>query len=383
MPKNKNNEYRMRIEYEEWPIEKSRNLSDYIQPETETTILTPRLNFNTTKTFISIIMTSNPENLNQRKKIRMSIDMMKNYNGNNVVVNFFIGLSKNSTINKELKQESDYYNDIIQESFDDSFYNSTIRDGMILKWVTKNCQNTKYIMITHDDIYINIENLIQSIFDQEKYIVGGSLLMGRLKDWEQPVKKPFDQWSENIKQESRKFKDIIQENFYDSIYNSTIRVGMILKWIKKNCNNKNVKYIMITNDDVYINIINLIQSILSHENNRAGRSLLMGRLREWEEPVKDPSDPWYIPDYEYNDRYYPFFLDSSLGYVMSTNIAKKLYEISLTETFIHFGGIFFTGICAKKAGLILTHNANFTKDCLKEFKECYSVITCLNGCKKN
>ncbi|KAF7991836.1 hypothetical protein HCN44_010637 [Aphidius gifuensis] len=285
MPKDKNNEYRMRIEYEEWPIEKSRNLSDYIQPETETTILTPRLNFNTTKIFISIIMTSNPENLNQRKKIRMSIDMMKNYNGNNVVVNFFIGLSENSTINKELKQESDYYNDIIQESFDDSFYNSTITDGMILKWVTKNCQNTKYIMITHDDIYINIENLIQSIFDQEKHIVGGSLLMGRLKDWEQPVKKPFNQW--------------------------------------------------------------------------------------------------YIPDYEYNDKYYPFYLDSSLGYVMSTNIAKKLYEISLTETFIHFGDVFFTGICAKKAGLIHTHNADFTRNCLTEFKGCSSIITCLNGCKKN
>lgn len=38
-----------------------------------------------------------------------------------------------------INQESDYFGDIVQESFLDSYNNLTLKSIMMLKWVTTNC----------------------------------------------------------------------------------------------------------------------------------------------------------------------------------------------------------------------------------------------------
>lgn len=51
---------------------------------------------------------------------------------------FLVGQTENAAIQKRIVHETQAYNDMIQESFSDSYYNLTIKSVMMLKWVVNN-----------------------------------------------------------------------------------------------------------------------------------------------------------------------------------------------------------------------------------------------------
>lgn len=51
---------------------------------------------------------------------------------------FLVGQTENSTIQEQIVQESQTYDDMIQESFYDSYYNLTLKAVMMVKWVVNN-----------------------------------------------------------------------------------------------------------------------------------------------------------------------------------------------------------------------------------------------------
>ena len=73
---------------------------------------------------------------------------------------FAVGRSKNETVNKMIIDESNLFNDIIQKNFTDSYYNLTTKIMMSFKWISKYCQNSKYVLRINDDVVVNTFSLI-------------------------------------------------------------------------------------------------------------------------------------------------------------------------------------------------------------------------------
>ncbi|XP_044010403.1 beta-1,3-galactosyltransferase 1-like [Aphidius gifuensis] len=157
-----------------------------------------------------------------------------------------------------------------------------------------------------------------------------------------------------LKQESDKYGDIIQEPFIDSYYNLTIKVGMMLKWIKNNY--PDTRYILKADDDVYIDIPNLLKNLSQHENS--SELLLMGQLNTLSLPNRDQYNKWYMPNYMYSESTYPPYLDGP-AYIMSQAVLNKLYEKALSLPILHLEDLFFTGICAREANIDPINNKNF------------------------
>ena len=70
---------------------------------------------------------------------------------------FVIGLSRNTTTNRQIQIENALYSDILQIGFKDSYSNLTYKTISSLKWANSNCNGVKHVMKTDDDMYVNTE----------------------------------------------------------------------------------------------------------------------------------------------------------------------------------------------------------------------------------
>lgn len=61
----------------------------------------------------------------------------------------------------------------------------------------------------------------------------------------------------------------------------------------------------------------------------------------------------------YDLPYYPNYL-SGTGYVMSSDVPRKLLSASLTTPLIHLEDVYFTGICAQRVGIRPVNHPAFT-----------------------
>ena len=94
----------------------------------------------------------------------------------------------------ELNEEFAHNNDIIQESFIDSYANLTVKSVMLLKWFTQVCDNgdrsPQYVMKTDDDMYINLAKLYEIVKTNKKpNLLTGSLICNAI-----PIKDPYNKW---------------------------------------------------------------------------------------------------------------------------------------------------------------------------------------------
>ncbi|XP_069806738.1 beta-1,3-galactosyltransferase 2-like [Dendropsophus ebraccatus] len=62
-----------------------------------------------------------------------------------------------------LKEESEAFEDIIQQDFMDTYYNLTLKTLMGMEWVTKFCPSASYVMKTDNDIFLNVDYLVHKV----------------------------------------------------------------------------------------------------------------------------------------------------------------------------------------------------------------------------
>ncbi|XP_063391500.1 lactosylceramide 1,3-N-acetyl-beta-D-glucosaminyltransferase-like isoform X1 [Cydia fagiglandana] len=156
-----------------------------------------------------------------------------------------------------------------------------------------------------------------------------------------------------IEEEVEKYGDVLQEGFIDSYNNLTLKSIMMLKWVTNKCN-ESVRYILKTDDDMYINVPALVTNLrnrskdhdLKHPNSK--EYLLIGDLICGARPVADKHNKWYSPRYMYSGRVYPRYL-SGTGYALSAPTASALYRAALHQTYFHLEDIYITGMCALRA----------------------------------
>ncbi|XP_013793716.2 beta-1,3-galactosyltransferase 5-like, partial [Limulus polyphemus] len=146
-----------------------------------------------------------------------------------------------------------------------------------------------------------------------------------------------------VLRESGVYADIIQENFLDTYRNLTLKSVMLLKWVSEYC--QNVQFVMKTDDDMYINIPNLLKmlSMVFSQSN-----IMIGYLFTKAKPNRKRRNKWYVSRSEFPGGVYPNYL-SGTAYVMSRQVAPKLYQISLNTNFLTMEDIFVSGVLASKA----------------------------------
>ncbi|XP_032055022.1 beta-1,3-galactosyltransferase 5 [Aythya fuligula] len=150
----------------------------------------------------------------------------------------------------------------------------------------------------------------------------------------------------DIAAESQKYKDIIQKDFIDTYYNLTLKTMMGVEWIHKFCNQSS--FVMKTDTDVFVNVFYLTELLL-RKNRTTG--FFTGFLKLHEYPIRKRESKWYVSIEEYPGTTYPPFC-SGTGYVLSTDVASQIYNVSESTSFIKLEDVFI-GLCLAKLNIQL------------------------------
>ncbi|CAD7013010.1 unnamed protein product [Ceratitis capitata] len=163
-----------------------------------------------------------------------------------------------------------------------------------------------------------------------------------------------------VREESSKFKDIVQIDFVDTYFNNTIKTLMGMQWALKYCNSE---YFFFVDDDYYVSTKNLLkfannpsfypksrQNIAAQEHEDS--DLFAGFVLQTP-PHRHKFSKWYIPLSEYPFDLWPPYITAG-AFVLNRNALLKLFTAAINIKKFRFDDIFL-GIAALKANLTLTH----------------------------
>jgi hypothetical protein len=173
---------------------------------------------------------------------------------------------------------------------------------------------------------------------------------------------------DRLNQESMFNRDIVQVDFIDNYFNSTLKTISMYKWLVNNCSQ--AKYAFFADDDFYIsvkNIFNFIKDPLNDKFNKMpdgylpfdGR-LYAGWVARGRQPNRIHSSKWYSSLSSYPFDYFPDFIAGG-AYVVSNHAFKQI-QASMQYVKPFFLEDTYLGIIARKLGLELLHNKRFIND---------------------
>lgn len=170
-----------------------------------------------------------------------------------------------------------------------------------------------------------------------------------------------DKISSQIKDENKKFKDILQIDFDDAYVNLTYKTLSSLKWFSKMCSS--TKYVMKTDDDVYVNL----ELIPKMTHSLPKNNFLGGFCWGVSEPNRQSESKWYVPYHTFTGSAFPPMC-SGTGYIMSNDFPKKILSISKNIPFFHLEDVYIA-LCAKRLGIRPTKLLGFHNEFV-EFNKC-------------
>lgn len=103
---------------------------------------------------------------------------------------FFVGLPKNNKYHSRINEENAKFRDIIQASFLDTYSNLTLKTISMLKWVSEVCSFVKFVLKVDDDMFINVENILNAT--RSKNI--SRAILGELAHEWPPVRSLKNKW---------------------------------------------------------------------------------------------------------------------------------------------------------------------------------------------
>lgn len=137
-----------------------------------------------------IIIFTYKTSVKRREVIRKTWTQHTKNNTANTRYFFAFGRYSIHRLNIELAKEATRHGDIVQAGFGESYYNLTYKTITMLGWVAKNCPNTKNVMKTDDDMWVNIPHIVQR-FNQEplsKTVAGYCMINAR------PIRSKESKW---------------------------------------------------------------------------------------------------------------------------------------------------------------------------------------------
>jgi beta-1,3-galactosyltransferase 1 len=91
----------------------------------------------------------------------------------NISVIFAIALPSSEQIQTELQAESNRYKDMVQfTGFIDDYWNLTLKAVAVAHWVTQYCTNVQFVTKLDDDIFVNVDRLVETRYQIKNGITG-------------------------------------------------------------------------------------------------------------------------------------------------------------------------------------------------------------------
>jgi len=171
----------------------------------------------------------------------------------------------------------------------------------------------------------------------------------------------YPQASKTLKREQEKYNDIVQYDFIDSYANLTYKTILALKWSTKYCSK--AKYVMKTDDDMYINTEMLPYIIEAIPSKR----FIGGHCWGASSPHRERSSKWYVSFQQYTHPTFPSMC-SGTGYIMSRDLVDGIVELSPNIPFFHLEDVYIA-ICVKRLGVKPTKIDGFNNQAV-EFNSC-------------
>ncbi|XP_010622592.1 lactosylceramide 1,3-N-acetyl-beta-D-glucosaminyltransferase [Fukomys damarensis] len=166
--------------------------------------------------------------------------------------------------------------------------------------------------------------------------------------------------------EDQMYGDIIQQDFVDSFYNLTLKLLLQFSWANTFC--PHAKFLMTADDDIFIHMPNLIEYLQSLEQIGV-RDFWIGRVHRGAPPVRDRSSKYYV---SYEMYQWPSYPDYTAGaaYVISSDVAAKVYEASQTLNSSLYIDDVFMGLCANKMGIVPQYHVFFSGEGRAPYHPC-------------
>uniref|UniRef100_A0A1A8BI10 Hexosyltransferase n=1 Tax=Nothobranchius kadleci TaxID=1051664 RepID=A0A1A8BI10_NOTKA len=146
-------------------------------------------------------------------------------------------------------------------------------------------------------------------------------------------------------QEDHLHGDLIQKSFLDSFHNLTLKLILQFHWMHDHC--AHAHYFMTADDDIFVHMPNLVKYL---QEKKGTKNLWVGRVHAGAPPVRSKGSKYYVPYQMYRWMSYPDYT-AGAGYVVSGDVANKIYHAMLTLNASLFIDDVFMGICANAVGV--------------------------------
>ncbi|XP_062849010.1 lactosylceramide 1,3-N-acetyl-beta-D-glucosaminyltransferase B [Trichomycterus rosablanca] len=161
--------------------------------------------------------------------------------------------------------------------------------------------------------------------------------------------RPLDRkkLQQKLYSEDQRYQDLIQQDFIDSFHNLTIKLLLQLGWKHAYC--RHARFLMSADDDIFVHLPNLIRYL--REVDRAGvKDFWVGKVHRGAPPIRRKDSKYYVSEEMYPWLLYPDYTPGA-GYVVSSDVASRVYQASLTLNASLYIDDVFMGICANAMGI--------------------------------
>jgi beta-1,3-galactosyltransferase / beta-1,3-N-acetylglucosaminyltransferase len=233
----------------------------------------------------------------------------------------FIGISEkhNAELQKLIDLEANNYNDIVQASFIDTYFNNTIKTMIGMQWAAKFCSRSRFYMFVDDDYYISTKNVLRFIRN--------------------PVFYPeyLEKTNEHLRKLARRrLYSSTQYNESDFTLSSKQTDSVIIKNITEHAKIRNRRMLDM---DLPIDI-----------------KLFSGFVFQ-SSPHRHKSSKFYISLDEYPWHMWPTYVTAG-AYILSREALLEMYYAAMYTKHFRFDDIFL-GIVANKAHIDPLHSEEF------------------------
>ncbi|KAJ8705327.1 hypothetical protein PYW07_011154 [Mythimna separata] len=167
--------------------------------------------------------------------------------------------------------------------------------------------------------------------------------------------------AQNVTNEIRLYKDIVQGNFIDAYRNMTYKHVMGLKWVAHHC--PTAKYVLKTDDDIVVNIRELVQFLARELSPWGAKDLITCQLSPVTE-VHRTESKWKVTPEEYPFPFYPPFCEG-WAVIYSQDVVPRLLKAAQSTPFFWIDDAHITGVIAAQIGVERTQLSNFVMDKLE------------------
>lgn len=180
-----------------------------------------------------------------------------------------------------------------------------------------------------------------------------------------------------LRREDDRHGDLVQQDFLDSFHNLTRKLLLQLGWAHAHCGH--ARFLMSADDDVFVHVPNLLRYLQGLARDGQGRDLWVGRVHRGAPPVRWRDSKYYVPYELYPWASYPDYT-AGAAYVVSGDVAEKLYQASATLNSTLYIDDVFLGVCGVVAGVSPQEHVFFSGEGRAPYHPCiYSHMMTSHG----